>query len=325
MSPFAGYPADESPKLNPWYITGFADGESSFSFSITKTQLHRLGWTARLVFNLVAADNPANRKQFEKIRDFFGVGKIVEVPAQTPTTEPAIYFVVRSLRECLVIRKHFENYPLLTTKLVYFKLWCLVIDLVLEGAHLTEEGLNKIVALKLYSKKGLSDLLKLEFPYYINYNQPEPEYDPNLNNLNIHWICGFANADGHFKVQIQKSVTHKMGVQCVPVIKITQHTNSIIVLKEIQNYLGLGFVPIRKTEQAADFTIRNLKEANLFIEKFKEAKLESAKALDYLTFCNIITMMNNKQHLTAEGLAQIKQLNSNVNSNRTIFIIEDEI
>ena len=149
--------------LNPSYLTGFGDGEGCFSFSIIKNKSQKIGWAVRLTFTLVATDNLANKKQFQLIKDYFGVGQIIEKKYKNPKFKPTIQFVVRKFQECIIIRKHFKNYPLLTIKLVHFKLWCLVIDLMLKKDQFTDEGLNKIVALKLHSPKGLSDLLNLKF------------------------------------------------------------------------------------------------------------------------------------------------------------------
>jgi len=219
----------------------------------------------------------------------------------------------------LIIRKHFEVYPLLTYKLVYFKLWCTVLDLMFNKDHLTIEGINKIVALKEHSYKGLNESLKLALPDYLNYLQPCPAYNPDFENLNIHWLCGFINADGHFKVEVSKDSKYKLGERCKPLIQITQKVPSLIVLQEIGTFLGLGTVILRTNQSDADFRIQNLKDVNTFIAKFNEAKLLGAKALDYLAFCKNIDLMNKGLHLTKEGLAQIQKTNSNVNTNRTIF------
>jgi hypothetical protein len=155
----------------------------------------------------------------------------------------------------------------------------------LKNYKLTKEGLNKIVAFKLHCPKGLSELLKFNFPNYKIYIQPCPAYDPNFANLNIFLIAGFINADGHFRIKIQKSEKSIAKVQCVFVIKITPHKNSLVVLENIKNYLGLGLVKIRNSKEAADFIVRNVKETNQFIEIFNKAQLLGAKALDYLAFC----------------------------------------
>lgn len=52
------------------------------------------------------------------------------------------------LKNCLIIKNHFINYPLMTYKLSYFKLWVEVLDIMSKREHLTESGLLKIVSIK---------------------------------------------------------------------------------------------------------------------------------------------------------------------------------
>jgi len=48
-----------------------------------------------------------------------------------------------------------------------------------------------------------------------------------------------------------KDLQIKNRIQCVPVIIIIQHLNSLIVLDEIKIYLGFGAVKFRNTNAAA--------------------------------------------------------------------------
>jgi len=315
---FMPSPSLSNTSINPWYITGFADGEGCFSFSIRDSQTSKSGRQVILEFNLVAADNPANYKQLELIRDYFGLGKIYNIPA-VGSKEAKIEYRVTALQDCIKIRDHFLKYPLLTYKLVHFQLWCEVIEIMLNKEHLNLKGLMKIIALKLYSPKGLSESLKMAFPNYLSFIKSCPEYKPNLDNLNIHWLSGFINADGHFSVRVVKSPKSKLGFGTNPLIKISQHMNSLIVMEKIQNFLGCGQISKDKQSNNYNFTIHSIKDVNLFIARFKEAKLLGAKALDYTDFCKIIEIMNKGLHLTKDGLSQIIQINSNVNSRRTIF------
>jgi hypothetical protein len=81
------------------------------------------------------------------------------------------------------------------------------------------------------------------------------------------------------RFSLKKYGKEKNKIQCVPVIQITQHLDSLIVLNEIKNFLGFGSLKFRNTNAAADILIRNLKETNQFIAKFKEADLYGAKLL----------------------------------------------
>jgi hypothetical protein len=60
---------------------------------------------------------------------------------------------------------HLDKYPLLTPqkKTNDFKLFKEVVILMRDKAHLSIEGLNKIINIKASMNLGLSDLLKLEF------------------------------------------------------------------------------------------------------------------------------------------------------------------
>jgi len=188
-----------------------------------------------------------------------------------------------------------------------------------------KKGLDKIVALKTHSPKGLSSQLKKDFPNFINFVPERPIYNPNWANLNIDWLAGFQNADGCFKVQISNSKTNKIGKKVQPLIAITQHINNIEVLQKIKQMLGLGFILIRKNQPAADFKITSLTETNLFIEKFKKSTIWGAKALDYKAFCLNVGLINEKKHLTLEGLAEIGSRNLTVNSRRTDFTIKPKL
>ena len=308
--------------INPWYLTGFTDGDGSFTFSIKRAHTNQTGWGVSSEFYLVAANNPANRNQFELIKQFFGFGTIVIKKASAENRNSIIQYRVIALEDCVKIRDHFLKYPLLTYKLVHFQLWCQVIDLRLKNEHLTLEGLNRIVALKEHSPLGISDTLKLNFPNYIP--QSKPVFNLNIQNMNIHWIAGFINADGSFKVHVRKSEKSILGFSAAPFIQITQHSNSLVTLQAIQSFLGLGTISKFKNVPAYNFTITNLKDANLFLEQFKTAKLWGAKALDYNDFLKNIDLINKGLHLTKEGLEKINKINANVNSRRTNFSIEDQ-
>lgn len=62
-----------------------------------------------------------------------------------------------------VIIPHFKSYPLLTQKNLDFNLWSKVVDIVVRKEHLTPEGLAKIIYLKTFINKGLSEKVKNKY------------------------------------------------------------------------------------------------------------------------------------------------------------------
>lgn len=175
-------------------------------------------------------------------------------------------------------------------------------------------GLNKIVALNYHSKTGLSSLLLKNFPDFIHIQCPL--YFPDFSKFTLHWIAGFINADGSFYIRLKKKGTHILGVSAD--IWITQNNNSLIVLEQIIKFLGIGIIYNRKGKSinASDIKISNIKSINVFIENFNPSMFEGAKALDYLDFCNAVHLINNKNHLTKEGLNKVIKIKSGMNSNR---------
>ena len=60
--------------INPWFFTGFSDGESSFTVRIFKSKTSKIGWTIQPVFQI-----GLHKKDLDlliKIQEFLGVGEI---------------------------------------------------------------------------------------------------------------------------------------------------------------------------------------------------------------------------------------------------------
>jgi hypothetical protein len=63
-----------------------------------------------------------------------------------------------------VIIPHFDKYQLLTQKGADFLLFKMIMGLINEGAHLTTEGLAKIISYQGAMNKGISQNLRISFP-----------------------------------------------------------------------------------------------------------------------------------------------------------------
>jgi hypothetical protein len=139
------------------------------------------------------------------VQDFFGgIGRIAE-------NKGVYQYSVQNFANCIVIRNHFIQYPLLTYKLVYFTMWCNLMQLMEANAHLTLEGLKKIVSIKTAFKNGLNSMLLVSFPGTVAVKQPD--YNSVLCNMNYDWLVGFLNSDGSFGLNLlkQKKNSYKLG------------------------------------------------------------------------------------------------------------------
>lgn len=127
--------------LNPYYITGFVDGEGSFSVSISPRNFKNVKWEIRPSFSI--SQHKRNRSILFKIKDYFQCGTI------RPNRKDNTYkYEVRSVEELdKKIIPHFKKYPLQTDKKKDFEVFTSIIQIMKEGRHLTKEGLAEIINL----------------------------------------------------------------------------------------------------------------------------------------------------------------------------------
>ena len=140
-------------KLDPYVVTGFADGEGCFHVSVTQNKNYNLGWEVRPSF--IITQHVGDKTILEEIKNYLGVG---HVTLQGPNT---LQFRIQSLKEFETVIIHFDKFPLNTQKRSDFKLLKMVILKMKRKDHLTDEGLIKIVAMKASMNLGLSENLKL--------------------------------------------------------------------------------------------------------------------------------------------------------------------
>jgi hypothetical protein len=103
----------ERNRLNPWYVTGFCDGEAAFTYS-------RAGGSFNVYFSLTQRED--NRQIIDDIQAFFDyAGKIYHKKGAQPAknsghTKPSWYYRVATVDEIPIIIDHFDKYPMQSKK-----------------------------------------------------------------------------------------------------------------------------------------------------------------------------------------------------------------
>jgi hypothetical protein len=95
-----------------------------------------------------------------------GVGNIVK------HGKDSIQFQVSSVKGLSVIINHFYKYPLITQKRADYVLFKQAFNLISNKEYLTNEGLQKLVAIKASMNKGLSEALREAFPNLTPIDRP---------------------------------------------------------------------------------------------------------------------------------------------------------
>ena len=291
-------------KLNPKFITGFADAESNFYIRISKKSNMKTGWTVEPVFSIRLHNK--DFKLLNLIQSYFGVGKVNLLPDEEAT------FRISSLKELNVIISHFDKYPLKTQKYYDFILFKQVIDLMKDKEHLTLDGIIKIASIKasMNTKKEVLDI-----PNVISV--PIPSRKDSIV-LDSEWVSGFTDphislrsiyggpeaGDGCFSVSIIKSKALLGETSWIRFI-LTQHNRDLVLMNSISTAFFEGAGKINSTSKGTNFTIQKLSD---IIEKvlplFDNYPLIGNKAKDFEDFKRVAILMSKKAHLTKQGLEE---------------------
>jgi hypothetical protein len=125
---------------------------------------------------------------------------------------------------------------------------------------------------------------------------------------------------GCFLVIVKKSPTTKTGFSVSLRFRITQHSRDKELIISLVNYLDCGNVSEKqKQSPILDFQITKFED---LIEKvipfFQKYPILGVKAKDFSDFCKVAELMQNKAHLTAEGLDQIRKIKAGMNTGRKV-------
>jgi hypothetical protein len=127
--------------LDPWYVTGLADGEGCFCVSLAIRAKLRLGLEVRPSFSLSL--NEKDLRLLEDLQTFFTCGWIRE-----SKTDRTFKFEARSIGDLASrILPHFERYPLRGDKARSCAGFSRVCRMIEQGDHLQRDGLREIVGI----------------------------------------------------------------------------------------------------------------------------------------------------------------------------------
>ena len=188
-----------------------------------------------------------------------------------------------------------------------------ICEIIERREHLTLEGFKTIVAIRACMNRGLSEELKLAFPDVV----PQIVLRPLVENpqiLDPNWLAGFTSAEGCYYVEIYKAKT-KQGEAVKLVFQVSQHIRDEQLMRSLIKYLNCGCIIINRTR--VDFRVTKFNDIkNIIIPFFQKYQIHGLKALDFADFCKVAEMMNKKEHLSAGGLENIKQIKARMNLGR---------
>jgi NADH:ubiquinone oxidoreductase subunit K len=289
--------------VDPWFITGLFDAESSFVVTILKNSRYKTGWNVQARVQI---------KMHEKDRDlilqtqeyFGGIGHISN-PNKNLTAE----FRVSTIKDLTsVIIPHFDKYPLLTKKYFDFMFFKKVLKLMLEKEHSSLQGIQTIVNNKASMNWSLSNELKEAFPDTIPVKKEE-----RINNYSIlasakEWVAGFATGESNLFITVQKSKT-KSGIATSLRFSIAQDLRDLSLLESFVDFFECGYVAKYKNRSVCEFIVTKIDNiVNHIIPFFEKYNIKGSKHEDFLNFKSAALIVKNKEHLNQDGVGLKKIL-----------------
>lgn len=192
------YSSKSNEKIDPWFITGFTDGEGCFNIHILKSSSNLIGWQVQARF--IIEVNIKDIDLIYKIQKFFsGIGSV-------SIRKNVANYSIQGIKDITNIVNHFNKYPLQSCKQIDYTLWKNCIKIMLNKKHLTRQGLEQVVSYKNAMNFGQSEKFKLHFPNAAKFDRPLIEVNNELlvQRLNPFWITGFIAAEGSFHITFPK-------------------------------------------------------------------------------------------------------------------------
>uniref|UniRef100_UPI0030E23EE7 hypothetical protein n=1 Tax=Dematophora necatrix TaxID=2751867 RepID=UPI0030E23EE7 len=309
---FKNFSTYTQESIHPGVWSGLIDGEGSFSILIVRDKTRKLGWRTELKFQIGLHSKDLNVLYL--LQEYLGgIGSIHLVK-----NGEVVNYSIDSIGDLNKLIFHFEKYPLLTQKGADLFLFKKAVQLVNNKAHLTSEGLIKMVNIKAsMNNLGLSDTLKLEFP------ENTPVEKPIINSDNVsldpYWISGFVSAEGNFDVRMPKTAKglHRR-VQLR--FRISQHIRDIKLMEKIVEYFQAGKIyKYSGGKSAVSLSIVVFSDiTNKIVPFFSLNPIIGVKLYDYLDWCKIQSLMVKRAHLTVQGITSISEIKSGMNRGRKI-------
>ena len=137
-------------------------------------------------------------------------------------------------------------------------------------------------------------------------------YNSTIVNPGV-W-SGLIDGEGSFSIIVDRNKTRKLGLRAQLKFQIGLHTKDLNLLYLLQQHLGgIGSIYLARNRDIVNYSIDSIEDLNKLIIHLEKYPLLTQKAADFLLFKQAVKLVNNKAHLTVEGLNQIVNIKASMN------------
>jgi hypothetical protein len=125
---------------------------------------------------------------------------------------------------------------------------------------------------------------------------------------------GLIDGEGSFGIVVDKNKVRTLGWRAQLKFQIGLHTKDLNLLCLLQQHLGgIGSIHLARDRDIVNYSIDSIKGLNSLIFHLEKYPLLTQKAADFLLFKKAVELVNNKAHLTVEGLKELVNIKASMN------------
>jgi hypothetical protein len=259
----------------------------------------------RLQFKVT--QNETSEQSLNDLKRYFGDGSV------GIDKGPALKFRIQS--KAVILEKvipHFDKYPLQTSKALDYQDFKRVALMLANNEHKTQEGKEKLLALKAGNNTGRS-----EHDRWIYMNS-------RLITLHPWWVSGFMDGEASFQFRLRNQLLRgEPYVSANPTLEIAQSSHEVGILDAIRSHLESGYIKpkydinsweeVQSVRRVSRYVNNNEKRV---IKLIDQHPLRTRKWLDYLDWKKLIEMKHRDVHKTQEGFEAMDKIKRSMNSGR---------
>ena len=139
-------------------------------------------------------------------------------------------------------------------------------------------------------------------------------YNSTIVNPGV-W-SGLIDGQGSFSIILDKNKTRKSGWGVQLKFQIGLHTKDLNLLYKLQQYLGgvdIGSIHLTRNREMVNYSIDSNKGLSKLIIHLEKYPLLTKKNVDFMLFKQAVKLVNNKAHLTLQGLNEIVNIKASMN------------
>ena len=135
----------------------------------------------------------------------------------------------------------------------------------------------------------------------------------------IGWVVGFVDGEGCFSCPIFRNQKTTLGWQVQPSFTVVQGASSRDVLEDLVKHFGCGKVYVnrrddnRREDLSRYYVSRFQDLRDIIVPYFLDHPLRTSKRHNFDKFARIIDMMDQRVHLTVEGIVRIAEISQTMN------------